>query len=109
MGGWLEDDHEPILVGKRPGSHLITPIYLACSDDSPLPAMEAKGILMLSPEDIGRINSNRITLGQYLESGGKAVFREELPLHLLLEPFPHLRLLETLILKHPEIAKSLLN
>jgi hypothetical protein len=69
--------------------------------------MEAKGILILSPEDIGRINSNRITLGQYLESGGKAMFREDLPLHLLLEPFPHLRLLETLIQKHPQIAKSL--
>jgi 8-oxo-dGTP pyrophosphatase MutT (NUDIX family) len=106
-GGWIEDDHEPILVGKRPDNNAITPIYLARTDDTPIPAMEARGILMLSPEDIRKINSDQITLGQYLESGGKAIFREELPLNLLLEPYPHLRLLETLIQKHPQIANPL--
>ncbi|RAP76107.1 NUDIX domain-containing protein [Paenibacillus montanisoli] len=103
-GGWIEEDHEPILVAKRQDSNLITPVFLASADEAPVPAMETKGILILSPDNIKKICSERMTLGQYLESGGKAVFKEELPLHLLLEPFPHLLLLDTLIKKHPEIV-----
>ncbi|SDW21899.1 NUDIX domain-containing protein [Paenibacillus sp. CF384] len=103
-GGWIEEDHEPILVAKRPESNLITPIFLASADEAPVPSMETKGILILSPENITKLSSERMTLGQYLKSGGKAVIKEELPLHKLLEPFPHLLLLDTLIKKHPEIV-----
>ncbi|QHT62550.1 NUDIX domain-containing protein [Paenibacillus lycopersici] len=103
-GGWMEEDHAPILVAKRPDSQLITPVFLASADEAPVPAMETKGILILSPGNIRKINSRRMTLGQYLESGGKAVMKEELPPDLLLEPFPHLLLLELLIERHPEIV-----
>jgi 8-oxo-dGTP pyrophosphatase MutT (NUDIX family) len=103
IGNWQQDEYSPILVGRRQDSDLITPIYLASSSETPVPAMEAKGILLLRPEEIKSINSKKITLGHYLESGGKAVFKENLPLHLVLEPFPHLRFLEILIKLHPEI------
>ncbi|CAN7343496.1 NUDIX domain-containing protein [Paenibacillus sp. LjRoot153] len=103
LGVWQEGDVKPILVGKRQESNQITPIYLAYSNDNPTPANEAKALLLLSPPDIEKIVTSTITLGQYLESGGKAVFKESLPLNLVLEPFPHLRLLKMLLEKHPEI------
>jgi 8-oxo-dGTP pyrophosphatase MutT (NUDIX family) len=105
IGNWEEDDEPPILVGKRIESDFITPIYLARSSETPVPAMETKGILLLRPEEIKTINSKPMTLGEYLETGGKAVFREDLPHDLVLEPYPHLRLLEILIDMHPEIAR----
>jgi hypothetical protein len=92
------------MVGKRLDSNQITPIYLALSQDSPQPAAETKGILLLNRTEIITIVTNGITLGQYLESGGKAVFNGNLPMNYILEPFPHLRLLETLIRKHPELV-----
>ena len=104
IGGWQEEDVEPILVGRRQDSNQITPVYLACSQDSPVPSAETKGILLLAPTEITKIVSSRITLGQYLDNGGKAVFKENLPLNLTLEPYPHLRLLETLLHIHPEIT-----
>lgn len=103
-GGWQEGDIEPILVGKRMDNNQITPIYLAISQDVPMPAAETKGLLLLNQSDIVKIVTNEITLGKYLESGGKAMFNETLPLHFILEPFPHLRLLATLISKHPELV-----
>lgn len=104
VGGWQEGDVEPILVGKRTPGNQITPVYLATSHDSPIPSAETKGILLLSPADIANIVSAPMTLGQYLESGGRAVFGDALPLHFPLEPFPHLRLLDILIKRHPEIV-----
>jgi ADP-ribose pyrophosphatase len=104
MGEWQEEDVEPILVGRRKDRNQIAPIYLACSQDSPTPAAEAKGILLLTPAEIKKIVSSHITLGQYLYNGGKAVLKDNLPLNLILEPYPHLRLLDTLIHIHPEIT-----
>ncbi|MDF2714368.1 MAG: hydrolase [Paenibacillus sp.] len=104
IGGWQQGDVEPILVGKRVESNQITPIYLAYSKDSLVPSAETKGLLLLSPADVANLVSAPITLGQYLESGGRAVFGDTLPLHLPLEPFPHLRLLDVLIKRHPEIV-----
>lgn len=46
-----------------------------------------KGILLLSPANIDKIVSNRITLGQYMEAGGIAVIGETIPLYLPMEPF----------------------
>ncbi|WP_240633247.1 hypothetical protein [Paenibacillus montanisoli] len=66
--------------------------------------METKGVLLLSPDDIRRIAFASVTLGEYIQAGGKANLKEELPLHLPLEPFQQLRLLERLIRMHPEIA-----
>lgn len=67
------------------------------------PAHETKGLLLLSPEEISTILSKEITLGQYLDAGGKALLRVDLPLNGRLQPFPHLRLLHWVLTQHPEI------
>ncbi|WNC12241.1 NUDIX hydrolase [Brevibacillus brevis] len=102
---WPAAEIEPILVGRHLNRSQITPIYLAVSNDTPVPAHETKGLLLLAPADIARIVGKGMTLGQYLNAGGKAIMQEELPLHLRLEPFPHLKLLQWVLQKHPGILQ----
>ncbi|MGG0938851.1 NUDIX hydrolase [Brevibacillus centrosporus] len=102
-GAWLEEGVAPILIGRHLNRHNLTPIYLAVSQDKPVPAHETKGLLLLSPEEISTILSKEITLGQYLDAGGKALLRVDLPLNGRLQPFPHLRLLHWVLTQHPEI------
>lgn len=104
--GWHVDDVQPILIGQRKNSRYVTPIYLTSSHDTPGPAAETKGLLLLTPTEIATISSGNLTLGHYLENGGKAIFEHCLPLDLPLEPYPHLRLLHALLKLHPEIANS---
>ncbi|CAG7644367.1 NUDIX domain-containing protein [Paenibacillus allorhizosphaerae] len=104
LGDWPSDDVVPILVGMRQTSRQLTPIYLACSEDKPVPSTEAKALLLLSPGDIAAMVGSPPTLEQFMESGGQAVIKEDIPRHLRLEPFPQLRMLNALLQKHPEIA-----
>lgn len=103
---WQERGTPPILVGRRRDSERTTPVFLAQSQDFPLPASETKALLLLSPDDIARLVSSKLTLGQYLGSGGKAVLRDRLSHDMILEPFPHLRLLDRLLKFHPEIGRT---
>jgi 8-oxo-dGTP pyrophosphatase MutT (NUDIX family) len=103
-GPWEEEGIAPILVSRRADGG-ITPIYLATSTDSPVPAAETKALLLLRPEEIRRMATTSITLRQYLEAGGQAVSKAELPLDFILQPFPHLRLLHVLLQMHPELAR----
>lgn len=97
------DDITPILITRR-HADAITPIYLGYSHDTPRAAAEAKALLLLRPTDIQFLTTETVTLEHYLAQGGKIVYREELPRHLVLEPAGHLRWLHKLIQMHPEIA-----
>ena len=103
---WYTPDAEgiaPLLVTRRVEEY-ITPIYLVYSHDTPEPNAEARALLLLRPGDIQLLATETITLKDYLARGGKALFRETLPEHLMLEPFGHLCWLHTLLQLHPEIA-----
>ncbi|GCE14550.1 DNA mismatch repair protein MutT [Tengunoibacter tsumagoiensis] len=108
VGSWNAgppDEVAPILVSTRKEESM-TPIYLGYTHDTPQPSAEAKALLLLRPEDIHQLVLGTITLGSYLDMGGKALFKEDLPTDFVLEPFPHLRFLHQLILIHPEITQS---
>ncbi|CAG7648579.1 hypothetical protein PAESOLCIP111_05631 [Paenibacillus solanacearum] len=100
----LVDDAVPILVGIRESSRLLAPIYLAYTEDTPVPSAEAKALLLLSPADIAALIDRPQTLEQFIASGGKALIKQDIPMHLPLEPFPQVRMLHTLLQKHPDIA-----
>ena len=106
-GAWepsSSNEVAPIVVSTHKEEYM-TPIYLGYSDDAPRPAGEAKALLLLRPRDIAQIVQGPVTLEHYLNLGGKAIFKESLPQQLLLQPFPHLRFLHTLLQLHPEIAQ----
>ena len=106
-GTWcssMPSDVVPLLITKR-NEQAITPIYLASSQDDPYPAAEAKALLLLRPCDVEQLTKEPMTLSDYIERGGKAVFREVLPQHLILEPLAHLRWLHIFLHLHPEIQQ----
>lgn len=100
----LADDAVPILVGVRETSRLLAPIYLAYTEDRPVPSAEARALLLLSPADIAALVNRPPTLEQFIASGGKAIIKQDIPMHVRLEPFPQVRMLHALLQKHPEIA-----
>lgn len=73
-----------------------TAMYLACSNTAPVPSSETTGLLLLSREDISNICKQRITLEQFIEQGGKAMFSQKINFKLPLEPFPQLLFLAEL-------------
>lgn len=102
---WPEEGVPPILIGRQMNRPHMTPIFLAASQDTPIPAHETKGLLLLTPAEIAAIVSKGMTLEQYLDAGGKAILHAELPANGRLEPLPHLRLLHWVLRRHPEIAR----
>ena len=72
-------------------------MYLAHAEGFPRPCSEVKGLLLLTPEEIHRLCQERLTLEQYLHSGGKAILNAEFNPSLILEPFVQLRLLSRIL------------
>jgi len=62
---------------------------LARTAGPPRPQAEARGLLLLSHEEVLELASSEMTLGEYLAAGGRAILRDdlpELPLELPLKP-----------------------
>lgn len=107
-GDWYPERPEPVaplLVASGDSTHAgtLSVMFLATASGRPEPRAEARGLLMLRPNDVLTLVRTPITLGQYLESGGQARLREPLPRHLRLEPFLQLRLLATLLRRHADL------
>lgn len=99
---YSQDTNIPVVVTTRSQGR-ITPIYLAYTHDQPVPSSETSAILLLRMSDIAQIVSGAWTLGQYIAAGGIARVRRPLPSGLMLEPYPHLRLLHQLLTLHPDL------
>ena len=109
LGKWSSDSDgqvKPIVVTIRSEDY-ITPLYLGYTLGEPVPTREAKALILLSPLDVCLIVTKKVTLKQYINNGGTVIFREELPQHLLLEPFVHLKILCQLLQMHPEILDKM--
>ncbi|MCM3666133.1 NUDIX hydrolase [Mesobacillus subterraneus] len=97
-----EDEIAPILIkGSDPDSS--TAMYLAHSESEPRPSSETSGLLLLTPKDVHLICKQRITLNDYLNQHGRALFKRKLNKNLLLEPFPQLQFLAELFENETEL------
>lgn len=91
----FKTDKSPIIItGSQDGPLSI--LYFAYSDQEPVPDSETHGILFLKKEDIDLICKEKITIDDFLKSGGKALFQKELRRDVILRPGVHLRFLSTL-------------
>jgi len=79
------------------GKSALSLMYLAQSAETPVPAAEVKGIVLLDWERIFQICQGAVTLGQYLDTGGQAIFRAQFDRNLVLEPFIQLRIFAHLL------------
>ena len=97
--GAAEQEHTPLLVVSacREGETRLSLMYLAQAGGLPVPSSEVKGLLLLDEGQIHRLCRQTLTLGQYLDSGGKAILTAEFDRCLALEPFLQLHLLDKLL------------
>ena len=95
----LPGEPKPVLVVAYPPASkpALSLMYLAQSAEIPVPSAEVKGIVLLDRKSIFRICQSSLTLGQYLNQGGKAIFKEQFDQKLILEPFIQLRILSHLL------------
>jgi len=96
-----EDGSQPqpvFLIGHRiNGKSALSLMYLAQSEQAPVPAAEVKGIVLLDRERVFQICRGAVTLGQYLDEGGQAIFSAQFDRDLVLEPFVQLRVFAHLL------------
>lgn len=86
----------PLLVTDR-ADGTVSVIYLAVSDDPPVPAAETKGLLLPDRAWISRLCARPHTLEEYLSAGGRAILRRPMEPSLPLEPSPQVRLFDQLL------------
>jgi hypothetical protein len=79
------------------GKSALSLMYLAHSEQAPVPSAEVKGIALLDRERILQICQGAVTLGQYLDEGGQAIFSAQFDRELVLEPFVQLRVFAQLL------------
>lgn len=97
------DKPAPVLVTQRADTSLAA-LYLAVSNDPPVPAAESQGILLPDRDWFHRICTERLTLEEYLAGGGQAVLRTAMDRRLVLEPSYQLRLFDRLLEQHSELV-----
>lgn len=105
---WPAGDRAPVapllvIRGSGATADRLMPMYLARAEGEAAPLAETRGLLLLSPADVLLLTSAPPTLDRFLGAGGRALLRDTLPGHLPLEPFLQLRLLATLLRRHPEL------
>jgi 8-oxo-dGTP pyrophosphatase MutT (NUDIX family) len=111
LGDWprrlLAGPVPPVLVSRRQGDALgrLSVMYLARSEDEPVPAAETRGLLLLDGAWVARLAAGGVTLREYLGQGGRAVLREELPPDLPLVGLGQLQWLAWLLERHPDLLE----
>lgn len=81
-------------------------MYHACACETPAPAAEVKGLLLLATGEVHRLCRESLTLGQYLGSGGRAILNYAFDASLLLEPFAQFRLLSRMLVLQPDAREQ---
>lgn len=96
----------PLIMGHQNSVQSITPIFLASSDDEPIPSMETKALMLLTRNDVLRLCSGTMTLDEFQSSGGKVLFGQKIDANLPLKPFGHLLMLSIILEKYPHVIPS---
>lgn len=95
----------PVLVTERQDGGLAV-LYLAVSDDPPVPSNESEGLLLPDRAWLERLTARRYTLAEYLAGGGQAVLRTQMEPGLVLEPSHQLRLFARLLAVHAGLVPA---
>lgn len=66
-------------------------MYLAYTDNPPVPSGETVALLCLSPENIHYICRNNVTLREFISHNGQVILRGEIDKDLVLTPFPQMK------------------
>ncbi|MDB5085246.1 MAG: mismatch repair protein MutT [Bacilli bacterium] len=96
----------PLIMGHQNTVQSITPIFLASSDDEPMPSMEIKALMLLTRNDVVRLCSETITLDEFQSSGGQVLLGQQIDAKLPLKPFGHLIMLSIILEQYPDVIPT---
>ncbi|WP_340003673.1 hypothetical protein MHH52_16685 [Paenibacillus sp. FSL K6-0276] len=96
----------PLIVGHQNSVQSITPIFLASSDDEPVPSMETKALMLLTRKEVILLCSGTITLDEFQTLGGKVIFGQHIDGNLPFKPFGHLRMLSIILEHYPNVIST---
>jgi 8-oxo-dGTP pyrophosphatase MutT (NUDIX family) len=113
-GAWASEvsvapeEPAPLLVAwsEEAGERRLSANYLARTEDTPVPAAEAQGLLLLRARDVQRVAHKTLTLNELLRDGGQAVLRADLDPYLPLAPLLQLRALAYMLDLHPFLLSN---
>jgi hypothetical protein len=81
-------------------------MFLAHTHEPPTPSSEIRGLLLLTRADLLKVAQQSVTLRQYLDEGGKAIFRADFDEYLPLKPLLQLRMLARILQVHSSWTQS---
>ncbi len=99
-------EQRPLIIGHQNSKQSITPIFLASSEDEPVPSMETKALLLLTRKDVIRLCSERLTLDEFQSSGGIVLYGQQVDKNLPLKPFGHLIMLSIILKRYPNVIPT---
>jgi hypothetical protein len=99
-------EQRPLIMGHQNSVQTVTPIFLASSEDEPVPSMETKALMLLTRKDVIRLCSNRITLDEFQSSGGTVLYGQHIDRNLPLKPFGHLIMLSIILKRYPNVIPT---
>ena len=98
-----EEQPCPLIIGRHDTIQSVTAMFLATSDDDPIPSMETKALMLLTRNDVLRLCSETITLEEYQSSGGQVLFGQQVNPKLPLKPFGQLVMLSMILERYPNV------
>lgn len=98
-----EEQPCPLIIGRHDTIHSVTDMFLATSDDDPIPSMETQALMLLTRNDVLRLCTETITLEEYQSSGGKVLFGQQVNSKLPLTPFGQLVMLSMILERYPNV------
>jgi 8-oxo-dGTP pyrophosphatase MutT (NUDIX family) len=84
----------PILISGGTMASPRAAMFVGSTEETPMPSMETRGILFLTPGEINRICAGDVSLHQFIQSNGQSVEKERLDRQLRLVPYLQLRFLQ---------------
>ncbi|MCK8060352.1 MULTISPECIES: NUDIX hydrolase [unclassified Fusibacter] len=93
-----------IVVGNQ---HRATALFIAETLKKPVPAMESHGIIFLNRDQVRSICTKRITLADFIASGGEVIFQKPLNHEMQITAGVHLKFIYELILMNHNIINDL--
>lgn len=105
----VRDDHaygdgaRPLIVGRPDVIQRVTAMFVATSDDAPVPNMETHALILLTRQDVLRICSEALTLEAFQAAGGTVLLARPVDPHWLLKPLGQLLMLARIIESYPAV------
>ena len=98
-----DEGARPRIVGRPDVIQRVTVMFLATSDDAPVPSMETHALILLRRQDVLRPYSEAVTLEAYQAPEGTVLLGQPMDPHPPLKPLGQLLMLARILESYPTV------